>query len=589
MSRCGCSSQCSCIVTGAGGILVTGNGSPSNPYVVTPVGEDPAFCAAVGTCLAAIAGPGLIYSPASNQLQVKLSADDGNTLSFGSDGGLFDAGGSGPTPDTGGKTVAGLPPTGIAGSWGQGAGYLIAPDGMEESFRQAVALQLDITSFTARALADGTLVCAPSSDMTQYITKLGDGKEAWVENIADNGLGRFKRYQVTPGDPAKNDMTIGWWGWLANNNPSGFQTVTEVFGICGRRTVLSVQPGDAESWGSLLELILVYGLTKSVIVHQVFDFTADALSNFAAYKNAGVACMQRVRSDADAGVLTADALKAAGVGWVCVETAVSDATITAYKDAGLQVLMHTHSHHFETDRATTLGIRGVLAEDPVYASKDASRYRYPANRLGSMNGQRHWWYGMLTVNTWNGARWSGSNINSNYRGYFYSWSNDDTSFHLNTGTGNRAFGVLLGAITPPNPQRYTFTVNVRFNTAPADKGRWVGAAFAAPNDRPWDSLGVGGPNSGYAFGLSYDGMLRAWKSDPVGGPVTYTPVATGLAMALNKTFPVTVAVDPDKIVITCNGKSLTINDKTFRGPYAHVCKHEGTTPFRCGWSSWGYS
>ena len=36
MARCGCSgTSCSCVVTGAGGISVTGSGSEANPYVVT--------------------------------------------------------------------------------------------------------------------------------------------------------------------------------------------------------------------------------------------------------------------------------------------------------------------------------------------------------------------------------------------------------------------------------------------------------------------------------------------------------------------------------------------------------------------------
>lgn len=584
MSRCGCSSQCSCVVTGTGGIAVSGNGSPARPYVVMPVGNDPAWTAAVATALVDIAGPGLIYTPASGKMQVRISTDEGNTISFGSDGGLFDTGGGGPAPESG-VTVAGLPATGVAGSWGVGAGYLIAPDGMLQSFEQAVALDLDITSTWARSLGDETLVAAPSTDMTQYVTPKGD-RETWLTDISDANLGRFKRMYIDAGN--QDDTVSGWWGWSAVDT-YGMCSIADVFRICGRRTVLSVMPGDAGAWTNLLDDILRYGLTKSVLVTQYGDATTqtvEALANFAQYKNATVACMQYVSTDAVAAVLTADALKAAGVGWVLADTAVTDPVLTAYKTAGLNVLLRTHSHHFETLRAATLGIRGVLAEDPVYASNVPARYQRKGAQ-SSQNGSRAWWYGMLSPNTWAGARWSGKDMNQAYRGYFGAWPVADNGFYLPRGTGNTEFGVLLGCIAPPNPQRYTFTIGCRFYELPSDTQRWVGAAFSCPDDIPWNSsTSAPGLNSGYAFGLRANGKLAAWKRNP---NVTYAEVATGLTIRTGTTYTVTVAVDPDKIVLTCNGKSLTIADTTFRGKYAHVLKHEGTSPFRGGFASWGYA
>jgi hypothetical protein len=62
MARCGCSgTSCSCVVTGAGGVTVTGSGSEANPYVVTGGG---ALEVVDGTTVdLTLSGDGTIGSP----------------------------------------------------------------------------------------------------------------------------------------------------------------------------------------------------------------------------------------------------------------------------------------------------------------------------------------------------------------------------------------------------------------------------------------------------------------------------------------------------------------------------------------------
>lgn len=75
MARCGCagSGACSCILSSTPTVQVTGNGAAANPYVMT----------------------------------VRISADSGNALTVGSDGGLFSSGGGGGggTPGPAGKSA----------------------------------------------------------------------------------------------------------------------------------------------------------------------------------------------------------------------------------------------------------------------------------------------------------------------------------------------------------------------------------------------------------------------------------------------------------------------------------------------------
>ncbi|MEU0947620.1 hypothetical protein ABZ379_33710 [Streptomyces canus] len=150
MSDCGCSSRrCTCTVTAGPGVTVDGNGSTSTPYVIsagagvptaisaadTPTVDttvtgsgsaadpyevsaavilDPAppgggtnlvhagpdgvyvECADVRGCLTA--GDGIAYDPATGEIAARPSADAGNTVVFGSDGGLYAAGGGASTP-----------------------------------------------------------------------------------------------------------------------------------------------------------------------------------------------------------------------------------------------------------------------------------------------------------------------------------------------------------------------------------------------------------------------------------------------------------------------------------------------------------
>ncbi|MFF4900406.1 hypothetical protein [Streptomyces sp. NPDC001068] len=140
LSDCGCSRRCSCTVTAGPGVTVDGNGSPAHPYVIsagaavptevtaadTPTvdttvsgsggaadpyvvsaavildptppgggsnlahaGPDGVYveCADVRQCLSA--GDGIAYDAATGEIAARPSADAGNALALGTDGGLL--------------------------------------------------------------------------------------------------------------------------------------------------------------------------------------------------------------------------------------------------------------------------------------------------------------------------------------------------------------------------------------------------------------------------------------------------------------------------------------------------------------------
>lgn len=138
--RCGCGSQCSCSVVAGPGVAVTGTGSATDPYVVSSaagaslqVSDTPTvdmtlsgagtlmspyvvsaevevsaapgntltvqadglavLCEDIQDCIGQALGDGLEYDDAANEIRAKISADGGNELVIGSDGGLWAPGG----------------------------------------------------------------------------------------------------------------------------------------------------------------------------------------------------------------------------------------------------------------------------------------------------------------------------------------------------------------------------------------------------------------------------------------------------------------------------------------------------------------
>ncbi|MFC8332711.1 hypothetical protein ACFUN6_22240, partial [Streptomyces olivaceus] len=88
MAQFGCGgSRCTCQVTAGPGIAVTGNGSASNPFVVEAEDGGGVTCDQVRPCLSA--GDGIAYDPATGEIAARPSTDAGNSLSFGTDGGLL--------------------------------------------------------------------------------------------------------------------------------------------------------------------------------------------------------------------------------------------------------------------------------------------------------------------------------------------------------------------------------------------------------------------------------------------------------------------------------------------------------------------
>ncbi|MGA5202807.1 hypothetical protein [Streptomyces variegatus] len=178
MTKCCGARSCSCTVTAGPGTTVDGDGSPTNPYVIsagagtptalgvtdTPTVDlaltgtgsaadpydvsatvrlDPAppgggtnlleagpdglyvECADVRGCFSA--GDGAAYDPATGEISARVSADAGNTVTIGADGGLYaPPGGAGASVVTAGDTTT--VDTTVSGSGAAGDPYIVSSD-----------------------------------------------------------------------------------------------------------------------------------------------------------------------------------------------------------------------------------------------------------------------------------------------------------------------------------------------------------------------------------------------------------------------------------------------------------------------------
>jgi len=154
MSRCGCGTACSCLVQAQAGtpITVIGSGSAANPYVIGTTGSIGA-CTDVMACVCAATANGLTC--AGGRLAARLSTDTGNAAGFGTDGGIYVAGGPGTSLVTANTSTVNL----------QGLGTIASP--MTATARVSAAANNAVTAnadglYVPRVQAGVTLMSAVS-------------------------------------------------------------------------------------------------------------------------------------------------------------------------------------------------------------------------------------------------------------------------------------------------------------------------------------------------------------------------------------------------------------------------------------------
>lgn len=560
MARCGCSSTCACAVQGSAGITVTGNGSVDSPYVISVDFTNPVACPSIMDCVGSNAGPGIVYDGVSHDIAVRISHDPNNAASFGSDGGIF-ATGSGVPGASCFNTVASLPagPNVLGGTDGLGAS--VAPyGGIRDSFVRGAAHDLNLMSVaTVVRLMDGTFAVGPTSLDTDDVSP-----RMTAPLISAIGLPQWRQ---------ERSNVLTWYG-MGEDPQEGLTTLDEVIRINGKAVSVLVLQRQGTMVGRHTELrdwLIARCMTQRVIIAL---FPDDWASASPVYTAAGIATMAWIIGSGDATAGPPSAAVAAGITWAAVAD-LGDATLLGYKNAGLQTLMYGGTRQVQKTRVTTtLGLRGVLSHDPAYYSgKSLAR---------------------ASVDTWlNPANPSGQispNLDANQvrdtRGQKVPDPSED-GWEMQANPGVRNNSLLLGWANVPSNGVQVTEVQVNFPTMPPSQLVRLGIIVCATTDAAAASSGdatnfLSGA-SGYAVCLGSNGTLDITRIAPGGtGTVIGTP-ATGGAPTAGVWNKIRVTVTSTTIAAQLLSQTdvvlrniAAVTDTTFRGPYVHLYKQQGT-------------
>ncbi|MFF4146884.1 hypothetical protein ACFY0A_37415 [Streptomyces sp. NPDC001698] len=201
-------------------VTVTGTGTAGDPYQVaaavildpTPpgggtnlIGEGPdglyVECGDVRQCFSA--GDGAAYDPATGEFSARLSADAGNTMAFGSDGGLYATGGGTSTPTALQSRDTSTVDTTVTGTGTAADPYVVEAD---------VIVAPDPNGL--EATAQGLLV-APSSDTGNRLAMGGDGR-LFVPPVPPPEVGCGLKGDGTTASPLAANPAAGMDPWASH-------------------------------------------------------------------------------------------------------------------------------------------------------------------------------------------------------------------------------------------------------------------------------------------------------------------------------------------------------------------------------------
>jgi hypothetical protein len=614
---CGCAGECGCTIVGVNGIAVSGGGSTRDPFLVglnNPLGGN--GCEAVLDCVGTSLGTGLAYNDTLNQITTRLSGDSGNNVVYGSDGGLYSAGGSGGTGD-GGVTVDSLAATNIIGGY-FGAGFASFPEATTWAYE--AAMDIDEISFIhvpVRRLGDGYPAAQHSRDMAHY-----NGGYDFFTTL-DFDMHMYKTVVVEPSGPADEDGNYdplaGYFGTghadTGVRGGHGGLLLSDVLRITARRKVLFLEildvglsVGDtltpATTFATTLNIVQQWGLTKSVIAgariptEASADDKASTITGMHAFKSAGAATGIVILTTGEATAYPAATLAnlygdGTGPTWVFLHYEVVEANsaiATGYRTAGLNVMIigAHRQYHYEMQR--TLGVRGIDCADPVYAAGYKGGFRYRRAQAfwdwQLPNYGRHAYQTQYVLPNWE-------------RGYVASGQGgwlvipQDLVNPVTTAAWQRsAYLILMGEQCPiPDPARdpnapgdyghptnYDIEVGFSWDRIISDRTRFMSVFFGSPEDRPMSEwVHANQYTRGYEFRLSqngnftlqrYDGVPYTGSLDPTGPPWPYQFQQTWASswgnLAIGTEYRILIQVRPGTITVGRLGPGSTVlNGRTF--------------------------
>ncbi|MFI7278499.1 hypothetical protein [Streptomyces sp. NPDC049879] len=615
--RCGCGGTCACELTADPPLKVTGTGTPLvNPWKLSLELDGKTGCDALTACVANNLGPGLTYDAGSGKIQVKLSTDDGQVARFGGDEGLLVTNGTGPTPETCTRGIGSLPPAPNVVAAQDLAG-LVGPYSSPYQVDYCLGEGFDMVLFHCGTSSDDVGVVSDYWDMkisagrsSLYIAQ--DARQMTAATIQStfNYAGDVDDpVSYNPGDDLtiaqRKDRRGGWYGNLAQRyyQPLASDFMRKINGKAVAVLDCSLDPNSNE----YPESAMIVGAQRSVLENCAQDWSMIGVAqvdNAVTIKNRGITpILIPIRPSTWASTTlpypVAD-LTAAGIEWIALSDRWADSVFTAYKDAGLQVMMRGNSRQSQYDRVAALGIRGAFQYDPSYYRGPGTRPElWPHGYRTEYDPWEHRRFGTGQL-TWQTDQQSVLSSGGFIRGRCEA-NEQGLIIPANFGGGRGRPGILCGWRCPmTDPTAYTITWDMKWNTLATGSATTAkcGILFGALTDRdtydwPDDTAlnPVGYPEGQKTLYRAYqrqNGELGIAKWASQTGAIQYLATATSPAIAANVYNSYQVTVTPTQITFertASNGTKYTVTaaDSQYRGGYFWVEKEEtggtGSNPF----------
>ena len=570
--RCGTGMQCS------------GIGTATDPLVVGwQIPLSTVACNAVMDCVGGHVGEAFFFNSTTKSLNLRIDPDPDNMITVGPAGVMVAP--VAPSPTDGGATVAKLltlPTPLIGGSYG--AGFSQFPEGHPDIYEAAVNLvpeALDLVHVPVRATRDLFPICVHDSNLGFY-NPVGN------ESFRSLDQKQITFTEVVPSIPPVEENGYFGFSWPTER---GVPQLGEVFNLLGNKTVLYLEVKDrtspVDAYDRIKRMLPGWNMNKSVIIAGEPITTTSGTgptimhAMTVSFAGTGIPMAAHLTDVGQVNTYTPAALQSLGIGWVSLPYFIGDpehpnyipGAVQAYKDAGIQVMIHTVHRQFQYQLAVTNGMRGVLCNDPIYASGVRSGYRY--RRDGSLYGWNLPKYGVHSA--WSYQIDGSASID---RGFIRPGLAEEVVFHqlLHNPNGNAGFDgsgywMLMGTMGPyRNADRYAVQMWCWWDRMIVDTQRWIGMFLDRDNDRvlyDWSSATI--HTKGYLVSLSQNGnIVVSWyKGTPAPGNGTAPPDATtlfagasGYTIAPRTFYGLRVEMDNTQMRVYRTGTNLFSAPKT---------------------------
>jgi len=368
------------VLIGGRGIEVTGTGNPDDPYVISTDGT--IDCTLVSGCICSkIVGNTGIRCNAAGNIELFLSGDAGNVMSFGQDGGLKAICEECTNlPENCARSVSDLDAKVAAKQflWGtyQG-GRLLVPWGTQRSIDTAVAIQSDIDVQWCSSIrgCGGAIAPYPTFCSAEWTAHYG------YATASQTYCDAIRYYKLNPAQWQNFTINVEnfYDSGFDNRDADGGVLLSQFFGKTNQKMVHALFLTATETYGSIVSTIRYWCMQRRVILHH---WSPDRLSEAVGagipagiFVNPGTPSPQAPWSGNWTPTLAAEAA-AAGATWAAVSMRLTDEQIATFPAAGLKTLGFDSFRRVDAHRAVQLGLIGLYSDDMVY-----QRYEEALNPL----------------------------------------------------------------------------------------------------------------------------------------------------------------------------------------------------------------